>query len=560
MRANHNSGNTRRTMTLTWKGLVATAVCLMTHMTPTLAQCPEAWVPGQGLPGTGGTVFALTALPDGDVIVGGDFTTDRGAPGNSIARFHSRTGTWSAVGGGMNRQSSVLALTTLPDGDVIAGGSFITAGGVSVGKIARYRTATDTWEAIGAAGAVNRVATMTLHPSGDLIIGGLFTSVGGIEASNIARYNPRTGAWSALGGGVSGSVVATAVLPDGDVIAAGYLTAAGGIVAMGIARYNPATELWSAMGGGTFGSVAAVAFLPSGSLIVGGLFSNVAGVEAFNLASYDPVADAWSTFPGGVSGVSGGVGVLTAVPGGKLIVGSGPIGSGGPDATRLAMFDPATGRWTSFANGLDHIARALAILPSGDLMIGGSFSTVGGVASWRLARCRFGTEAPRISIQPVSQIVECPNVSATFTVTLDSDRLYTYQWRKNGFPIYRSDTPSATTASLVLDRVSIWDEGSYDCIITNGCGSVTSTPATLSVFACPCPLADIAGGGGDGRLPDGTVDGTDFIAFMNSYALGDIAVDPLADIYGGAEGGTDPNGVIDDYDFFMFTFSFASGC
>jgi hypothetical protein len=34
------------------------------------------------------------------------------------------------------------------------------------------------------------------------------------------------------------------------------------------------------------------------------------------------------------------------------------------------------------------------------------------------------------------------------------------------------------------------------------------------------PAADVAGGGGDGLQPDGTIDGGDFIAFINAFAIG----------------------------------------
>lgn len=66
-----------------------------------------------------------------------------------------------------------------------------------------------------------------------------------------------------------------------------------------------------------------------------------------------------------------------------------------------------------------------------------------------------------------------------------------------------------------------------------------------------CP-GDIAGGGADGRSPDGTMDGTDFIAFINSFSIGDTTVDGLADMNG--------DGTIDGGDFITFINAFALGC
>ena len=71
----------------------------------------------------------------------------------------------------------------------------------------------------------------------------------------------------------------------------------------------------------------------------------------------------------------------------------------------------------------------------------------------------------------------------------------------------------------------------------------------------PACLADV--------VADGSVDGSDFIAFINSFAIGDASVDPAADVAGGGdpnlpEGG--PDGTIDGTDFIAFINAFAAGC
>ena len=70
-----------------------------------------------------------------------------------------------------------------------------------------------------------------------------------------------------------------------------------------------------------------------------------------------------------------------------------------------------------------------------------------------------------------------------------------------------------------------------------------------------CSPADVAPPGGDG-----TVDGSDFIAFINSFAIGDASVDPVADITGGGPTGEQPDGTIDGSDFIAFINAFAIGC
>lgn len=99
-------------------------------------------------------------------------------------------------------------------------------------------------------------------------------------------------------------------------------------------------------------------------------------------------------------------------------------------------------------------------------------------------------------------------------------------------------------------------------VVTGACGSATSEPAAVTVVA-RCSLADVAGtvlASGAATCGDGTVDGTDFIAFINSFGVGDAAVDPVADVAGGGGDGLEPDGTIDGTDFIAFINAFGVGC
>lgn len=78
------------------------------------AQCPTGWLPGEGIPGTDHTVFAFATFPDGDIIVGGAFTTAGRAAASRVARYSPATNTWSALGGlGAGVSSYVNAVAVL---------------------------------------------------------------------------------------------------------------------------------------------------------------------------------------------------------------------------------------------------------------------------------------------------------------------------------------------------------------------------------------------------------------------------------------------------------------
>ncbi len=82
---------------------------------------------------------------------------------------------------------------------------------------------------------------------------------------------------------------------------------------------------------------------------------------------------------------------------------------------------------------------------------------------------------------------------------------------------------------------------------TFGGGSQVIRVSGFAAFRC---LADVIGPGGTGC--DQTVDGDDFIAFINSFSIGDVAIDPIADVV--------LDGIIDGNDFIAFINAFAGGC
>lgn len=91
---------------------------------------------------------------------------------------------------------------------------------------------------------------------------------------------------------------------------------------------------------------------------------------------------------------------------------------------------------------------------------------------------------PSITVQPVSQ-TNGIGESATFSVTATGSRPLTYQWRVGG-----NNLPNATNASLTLNGLAASNAGTYDVVISNSAGSITSSPAVLGVvFLSPSELS-----------------------------------------------------------------------
>lgn len=85
--------------------------------------------------------------------------------------------------------------------------------------------------------------------------------------------------------------------------------------------------------------------------------------------------------------------------------------------------------------------------------------------------------APAIVAQPVSQSVAA-GAGVTLTVTASGSGTLAYQWRKNGVAI-----SGATAGSYAIASAAATDAGSYDVVVTNSLGSVTSSAVTLDVTA-----------------------------------------------------------------------------
>src|SRR5690606_26187951 len=86
--------------------------------------------------------------------------------------------------------------------------------------------------------------------------------------------------------------------------------------------------------------------------------------------------------------------------------------------------------------------------------------------------------APAITTQPTAQTV-CAGTALNLSVVATGTSL-TYQWRLNG-----GDIAGATSATYTVASAAAGNAGNYDVVITNGCGTVTSSAVAVVVNAAP---------------------------------------------------------------------------
>lgn len=353
---------------------------------------------GSGVSGLA-TVFALAARPNGRLVVGGEFLEAGGVPVNNIAEFDGVN--WHAMGDGVQGAESVAesvrALTVMPNGDVIAGGDFLVAGGVVAHSVARWNGV--TWSALGGgvgdSEGLYPVYALAVLPNGHVVAGGDFTTAGGQPRGRIARWDGTT--WQDMGGGMDYDVWALSVAPNGNLLAAGVFNNAGGGTASGVARWNSTTSstgtTWSTMGDGldTFSDEfmgLAITATPNGDVIVAGnsYVREHTPPFAHGIARWN--GSTWSEIGGGLrDGYDNGVfgDTLLQLSSGDLLVGGQFNRTGGQGTANIARWNGTS--WSGLGTGFNDWLITAKPMANGDVLACGAFTTAGpGPAPGAVAR------------------------------------------------------------------------------------------------------------------------------------------------------------------------------
>ncbi|HEB52397.1 MAG TPA: hypothetical protein ENI87_03975 [bacterium] len=360
----------------------------------------NAWTDLAG--GLSRQALAAIELANGDLVVGGAFENAGGVLVNQVARWDGSA--WQAMGGGLGEGGGlplrpVRALLELPGGDILAGGDFSTEGD-DFNFVARWDGSAWGGLRAGTGGAIHAVCELG---SGELVVGGSFTAVEGVAARHVALRS--NGVWQPLGAGVDGRVFAICELGNGDIVVAGEFLVAGGVAASRVARWDGVA--WHAIGSGLPDTVHALAVAPGGQLLAHGDFADQVAVwdgVTWNGTGVGGPLSPLVTRSGPqqvVTGPGGDVFALVStnaaspytnavarwdgsswlpVTGGALVQ-AGPVlvladggflrGLGGS----VLRWDGS--QWNILGDYFDAPVRALAELPDGSIIAGGAFTVQG---------------------------------------------------------------------------------------------------------------------------------------------------------------------------------------
>ena len=371
-------------------------------------------------PGTGANnaVKTIAIQSNGKILIGGSFTNFNGSVALHITRLNADGSIDNTfLQGPGNTDGDVNAIAIQTNGNIIIGGSFSTYLGFGRNKIA-FLNANGSLGTIWNVSANNTINTIALQSDGKIIIGGSFTLINGIVRNRIARINVDgtldttfVPAGTGSNTGANNTVNAIAIQNDGKIIVGGYFTAYGGTTTNRILRLNSSGTRDTTFNPGGAGvewdtltiandcAIFSVLIKSDGSILIGGNFWNYNGsncasfVQLYNDGTKMPTYCFGNTFynysntsPNNSESVRS---ILVQNDGKIILAGKFNNIRFHKYITRLengsedASFNPGTG--VAFDNDLYGI-KDLLVQADGKTIIMGTFHNYNGVKSPCIAR------------------------------------------------------------------------------------------------------------------------------------------------------------------------------
>ena len=409
-----------------------------------------------------GTIRTVVTQPDGRVLLGGSFTNPAGTTGNHLVRIAADGTLDTSFSPAPN--ADVSAITLQPDGKILVAGSFSAIAGGTRNFIARLN-ANGTLDTTFDPNASARVNAIVLQADGKIVLGGAFTTLqpNGATASTARNYLARVETNGALDTAYnptpSATVSALLLQPDGMIVAGGSFTSFTPNAATTATTRNYLARIKTDGTVDTFdpsasGAVSVLAAYSDGKIIVGGAFNAFSpnSIGNTNFRNYIARLNADGTVDSNFDPNTNGPVNAVAVESSGAVVFGGTFTAlqpnGAIEATarnRLARVDFSGALDTTFnpdANGSVEILALRAdgslivggalstVRPTGVMLLGGNFATIGGVASRNLALINDdGTVSTAFQPNPngaVSALLSLPSgstlVAGSFTTIAGANR------------------------------------------------------------------------------------------------------------------------------------------
>jgi uncharacterized delta-60 repeat protein len=472
-------------------GMLAAALLFVIPCTMTAVAGPGTWDQTYNPVVSGNGVYAMALQPNGELVVGGAFYSVGGSQyGDRLARLFPDgtldTGFSGSSSYGVSGTVWTLALDS--DGRVVIGGDFTSVGGVTRMHVARLNSNGAVDGSFLPTNTLNgSVLALAVQTNNAVVIGGTFNG-GNYGPSWNARLNPDGTTDTSFASIPNGSVNAVAVQPDGRILIGGTFTTVNGATRNRIARLNGDGSLDTSFQNGMAGcssTVRCITIQTDGKILIGGDFTSVNNTSRYYVArlntdgSLDSGFNAYSN--SGLSGPNSSVYAVAEQSNSCVLIGGSFSSIGGTSMYRVARLYSDGTRDTTFTNSvINNTIESLAIQNDGRILVGGIFTTVNftnNVSS--LARLYGDLYPPQFVTEPASRATNV-GASVTFSADVNNPTWVNFQWLKDGIEI-----PGATDTSYSIFNVQLADAGTYSVFATDAIGSTTSSNAVLQVGIAP---------------------------------------------------------------------------
>jgi uncharacterized delta-60 repeat protein len=223
------------------------------------------------------------------------------------------------------------------------------------------------------AGPNGSVTGMALQPDGKILLAGRFTSVNGQAHTNLARLNTDGTVDTNFNASASGTVFSVTVQPDGSILVGGGFGVLDGAARNNVGRLHSDGTLDTNFVASALGDVWGFVVQPDGKILVSGNFYSLDGVAHQNIGRLNTDGTLDTNFTATASTEVRSVALQTD---GKVVLGFDGLSRWNADGTQDLTFTPV----------LNGQAYALGLQTDGSLLVGGAFSTIGGVARTNIGR------------------------------------------------------------------------------------------------------------------------------------------------------------------------------
>lgn len=288
---------------------------------------------------------------------------------------------------------SVYATGLQPDGRIVIGGLFGTVGGSTRNNVARVQSQGQVDTGFNP-DANAMVRCLAVQADGRVILGGDFTQVGGVNRDRLARVNPDGTLDTSFNPAPDYPVSSVVVQPDGKILIAGGFTSLGATPRKSVARLleSGAVDPSFDPGVGTNAAILHLALQEDGKVLISGAFTTVSDVPHTGVARLTSTGavDAGFANPA-VAGTNAAVTCTSLQADGKVVIGGNFTTVGGVAHVGLARLNANGTVDGSFTTGVGNsVAMAnvwsLARQADGRLLVAGTYDSIGGVTREGLAR------------------------------------------------------------------------------------------------------------------------------------------------------------------------------